>query len=411
MICASCLAKKLVGSFERCVVKKSPEDYVFLNDTFTELSRYTDGDVCTECGQTIAENEVCYDEELMVNETAKNVGKMLTQKICCCEQCGAGTVIDDYGWALRKSCIDDEEREEAEKELSRLTTSEPLEDLFWDYFEDDCWIDQLSIIASNTYCPNCLNGYGIDYDDKIDYGELNQYTEVYTKSDLDDFNKKFYGEEEDESPERLLEDIVNSFEYEEIRKMVEDYISGEKVLPTLSKLEKYINKLFEEKFFYVLSEGRLVYRARPNEKLELFQTTDMWEPPNDKATQGRYNEEGASVLYCANCIDALRLEVKDKGSGYTVGKFEINKDMLLMPINRIFSGEYAEYVISEDLTDTPKGKKSYLLTNLISLMCKKAGYDGVAYTSVKCDQYVNYALFCKYTRGKEISCIGVIGIM
>lgn len=407
MICASCLAKGLVGSLEKCIVKATPKDYGYLNDIYDELRDCSKGNYCSLCGHIIDKNEICYNEYALVEKTITSVGEMLSQKILYCEQCGVGEILDDYSWSVRKSCDDEEEREEIESDLSRLDTSEPIEDLFWNYFEGDCWVDYLSDIASNMYCPNCMNGSGENYEDKTNYGEFDQYTEVFTKSDVDEFNYRFYGLKNDLSPDELLENLANNFEYEEIRKITKDYIDGEKSTLALKKLEEYIRDLFEKHFYYVLAKKRQVYRTRPNEKEEPFDAGEMWEPPF--ASQGRYNEKGVSVLYCANCIDAVKAEVDDKGKGYSIGKFVVNKDMRLFPVNRIFLGKYAEYVISDDSAKTTKGdKKSYMLTNLVSSMCQRVGYDGVAYMSVKKCDYVNYALFNNFVKGKDINCIGVI---
>ena len=77
-------------------------------------------------------------------------------------------------------------------------------------------------------------------------------------------------------------------------------------------------------------------------------------------------------------------------------------------MNWIFSGKYAEYVVSDDEIETIKGKKSYLLTNLISAICEHVGYDGIVYLSTKDENFVNYALFGNYIKGKEITCVGII---
>lgn len=404
MICASCLANTLMGKFENSIVKGEPRDSVYFNCAIKNVMQKSNGGICSSCGRRLEYGESCYKENDVVEHSVNQVAKMLTSKVSCCTLCGIGVIYDDYSWSLRKSCEDEEEREKTEEELEYLNTAESIEDLFWHYFDNDCWCQLIPEIAKRMYCPNCGNGSGIDYDDKVDYGSFDQYSEIYTKKDERRFNKCFYGDECFD-PDDELEKIVDSFTYDELRSITDDYLNDIVNSSGIRKLEKYIGSLFKDEFWYTLSKDRIIYRSRAKEKSKHYY--DMWEPPAGMAYQGRYNEKGISVLYCSNCIDATKVEVTDKGYGFAIGKFLIKKEMLLFPVENVFLGNYAEFVISSGGPLTKKGKKSYLMTNLISAICRKNGYDGVVYSSVKRNEFTNYALFCKYDRGRELSCIGV----
>ena len=407
-ICSSCLSQSLIGSFERNIVKKYPGGYRFLNKAIDSLYFFPDSKLqCAICNRTIEVREVCYEKDLIEEQAISNVAEMLNPKIACCSECNTGLLYEDYSWSLRKMCEDDEEKEQAEKQIENLNCADTIESLFWEFFDDDCWIDHISGIASNMYCPSCGNGKGIDYDEKINHGTFDQYSEIYTTDDISAFNHMFFGDDIHESDE-VIDNIANAFEFNEIKQMVEDYIAGVSVGEEIVKLEQSINQMYNNGLYYVLDKGRVVYRARPKQKNIEFHEHNMWEPPYGAASQGRYNESGISVLYCSNCICAVKVEVMEQGYGYSIGKFLINKEFLLFPIDYVFSGEYAQFIVSDDAIDTIKGKKSYLLTNLVSAICKKIGYDGISYLSVKDERYVNYALFCKYEKGRELDCIGVL---
>ena len=239
MICASCLVNTLVGSFERSVVINEPNNSEFINETINNLSSQVYSRKCDHCGRRFKKNETKYDEQDVINQVVSHVGDMLTDKILCCSQCGTGTTFEDYSYSLIRMCEDAEERKEAERELARLNTSETIAELYWNSLDGDEWLEYLPQIASCISCPNCGNGSGENYGEKIDYGTFDEYSEIYTKSDVDRFNDLFYGEE-DETPDQVLENIIDTFTYEEIRQITEDYIQGKTNSTLITKLEKYI---------------------------------------------------------------------------------------------------------------------------------------------------------------------------
>lgn len=138
----------------------------------------------------------------------------------------------------------------------------------------------------------------------------------------------------------------------------------------------------------------------------------MWEPPINCASHGRYNDIGTSIFYCANNIDVIKKEVslQDSDSIYNIGKFIINSPRCLFPINYVFSGDYSG-LIEEEVPISQQSdtfKQQYVLCNIVSAICANVGYDGIVYKSTKDKLSVDYALFCKFEKGKDIECIDVV---
>ena len=403
MLCSSCLSDTLLGKFEKNIACVNPRDDASLKELFDgAMTIHLEGR-CSVCNRSIVVGETAYIEENdLIELITKYVGALFTSKIVCCEQCETGDFFSMYRHSVLKSCDDKEEELAVLNDLRRLETSECIEDLISDYFSDDSWLDYYQQIAMNMYCPNCQNGSGIDYDEKIDYGTFDQYTEIYTQIDQNEFNHIFFGDALLPSDD-YIDRICNRFTLEELSQIVNDYLDGKSMSPIIQQLEKYIASLFNLGLFVELSPNRVLYRTRKHEEnIAGYSSDDLWEAPAGKALQGRYNKANVSVLYIANSIDAIKEEVpRGENEIYSIGKFLINTALNCFPINAVFTGAYADFISKKKSTD----KREYILTNLVSPMCEKIGYDGIAYYSTQKKEYVNYAIFCKYTRGKELSCI------
>lgn len=403
MICSSCLASTIAGKLEMSIACSIPRDYRYLNEFFKKLKLDDGKGICSVCRRPIIQNEPSYAEgQTLIDNVIEEVGKVLTNKIVCCEQCDVGETYESFSHSLMKSCDDVEEFNESMNYLTKLKSSRSIEDLIGEYFDDDCWLPYLIDIAEKIYCPNCGNGSGENYDEKINYGVFDQYTEVYTKDDRTLFNSKFYGDEFD-NPNEFIENICEQFSMDEISSIVENYNIGI-TIPEVLKLEQFIKTLFDSGFLYKLNADRLLYRARPIDSGKKYTPSEMWEPPIGMASRGRYNKAGWSVLYCSNSVIAVKAEVKKEvDSVYSIGKFLVNESMILFPINAVFAGAYADYISKKE----SPSKKEYVLTNLVSSICQRVGYNGIVYCSVREKDYLNYALFCTFTKGKELDCIDV----
>ncbi|MCI8844747.1 MAG: hypothetical protein HFF08_11800 [Oscillospiraceae bacterium] len=111
--------------------------------------------------------------------------------------------------------------------------------------------------------------------------------------------------------------------------------------PVFEKLEKFIENLYKQMKWYILSENRIIFRTRTASIGKLLAKEELWEPPYGVSSHGRYNDIGASVLYCANNKDVIKKEIAlQSGYNYNIAKFILYKDMRLFPINNVFSGEF-----------------------------------------------------------------------
>ena len=196
-----------------------------------------------------------------------------------------------------------------------------------------------------------------------------------------------------------------NFSIEELNDLKNDYINNKIYIsrnPYFCKLENRIRKWFkDDKFIYKMSKDRLLYRTRVVDKDKIVHKEDLWAPPAEFANQGRFNDIGTSVLYCSNDKSILEKEVPIKEDDIgkkkrILVKIISNKVLNLFPINYIFGkDEGFNGLISDDGNDFTAAviKKHYIISNIVSAICCKIGYDGIVYKSVKCGEYINYAIF------------------
>lgn len=415
MICMNCEANKMLRIFEEYIISSAPNDFEEITkifDCFMEKAK-SDGRCC-ECGRKIVLGEMVLEDDSYIENILKYFSGKVMKSIECCERCGQGQDIQSIWFAMQR--IFNEEDENPEEMFEEYNTSSTIEELLYEVFagKEDEWEDFFDNIVEKIECPKCGSGSGIDMDEKIDYGKFDRYTDIYTKYDIDLFNHKFYGDALIEAAD-CANDLARECSLEELVDLKNDYIENKVFVcrnKTFRKLEDVITKLYTEEMYYELSVGRMVYRARPSKTEELLNKDELWEPPINCASHGRYNDIGTSLLYCANNIDVIKQEVSlsDDNDIYSIGKFAINTPRHLFPINFVFEGEYsglvdAEVPISEQ---NDKFKQKYVICNIVSAICAKVGYDGIVYRSTKDRTSVDYALFCNFQKGIDIECIDVI---
>lgn len=77
----------------------------------------------------------------------------------------------------------------------------------------------------------------------------------------------------------------------------------------------------------------------------------------------------------------------------------------LFPVNNMIGASF-DKLVSEEVPAsqrTLKIKKQYILTNLLSVVCEKVGYDGIVYCSTKEKTSVDYVWYNKHC-SKRKSC-------
>lgn len=414
MICSNCNEYELFLNFEEFLLSNSLENYNDFEEIHEQCIYISEEDFnCDNCKNVVLEGESYIGDKGEFHEIIfKYLAEIIMKNIACCTECGQGGEIQSLRGSI-KSCYYDED-DNPEDIFERLDTARTIKDVIYDVFgfRENFWYDYYENIVKFIQCPICPNGSGPNYDDKIDYGEFNLYTNVYTNYDLDQFNHNFYGDELKDIYMDISE-LAKNFSFDELVSIKNDYINNKTIPeenPLLHKLELFIKELFTNKKYYILPKDRLVFRTRTSPKGKALTKTDLWEPPCNAVSHGRYNDIGVSILYCANNRNGIKKEIKlHDGHMYNIAKLMIYKPMFLFPINHIFNKDFSGLIdetIPNNEADIPF-KQQYIFSNIVSAICFKTGYDGIAYRSTKDFISTNYALFCKYNKEKDIDIINI----
>lgn len=162
--------------------------------------------------------------------------------------------------------------------------------------------------------------------------------------------------------------------------------------------EFYIGDLLNNP--YIL-EDKIYYRARINEKNEVFKNEELCAPPQEKCNYGRLNPKGIRYLYLSSEIKTCVSEVRPWiGSVVEIGKFTIkdNKKLIIkdfIPRDEEETHNRAIYnlknVLNEKFSKPVSGSNSdldYLVTQCIAEYIRDYDktidgkpYDGIAYES------------------------------
>jgi hypothetical protein len=174
-----------------------------------------------------------------------------------------------------------------------------------------------------------------------------------------------------------------------------------------------------------------LYRARvfqSDEKLYhalTYPAQQIGPPPQEYAFAGRMNPHGKSVFYGSNIPSVSLSEVRPPVGAYVViAKFDILRQLRLLDIEAIKVGEIKgsifdpRYKITlekfnflRELAYTltfpvmPDDREDYLISQAISEFLaeeKHLGIDGVIFSSVQSDNAINFVLFNKASRVKDI---------
>jgi len=410
MICQCCKKFGFFDEVEHYFVKSNlynPLDY-FSKYAFKNIE---DDLLCDNCGARILLGDLYYEEEDLIEEAKNNLFSELANVVMlnieACEQCEHGNLIEDIRHSIEE--VFDEEDEEPGTIYEEYNSSTELNDLIWEVtgFYDKYYEDILNYIS----CLHCKNGSGDDYEDKFKYGRFNRYTEVYTKEDIAHFENKFYGETFIEIKHEI-ERIADVCNFEEFEKLKEDFLKNPLFISknnTFESIYNLLKKLYVQGNYLLLHESKRVYRTRINEDERLFPSEKMWEAPITKTCQNRYNMSGLPVLYCANSKEVLYKEVPNTtDKGYTFATMRLLKPFKMFKINAVFGYQFQGFIEEPVPQDSENNgfKTQYIMTNIMALITKEAGFDGIVYLSVKDKNYINYTFF-QYEKNSEIEIIDI----
>lgn len=417
MICSNCDKYKLLLYLEKYIVSNRPTDYDIIEticNDFIEIEE--ESFECEECSNKVVKGEsYILDEDGVSKIIFEYIANQIMENISCCTECGMGADIQGLYPSINSVFYDEDD--DPREIFDDLDTASTVEDIMNDFLADneqswEFWETYYEYIVKFIQCPKCSNGSGIDMDEKIDHGEFNLYTEVYTESDIDKFNHDFYGDDLDEVKVNISE-IAEMFTLDELVALKNSYIQNRTFIAidqSFQKLEMFINKLFTKEIYYILSKNRLVFRTRPSSNTEKLTKEELWEPPYERASHGRYNDIGTSLLYCANNRDIVKKEVSlSNGETHNIAKFIIHESKKMFPINYIFNSEF-EGLIDEAVSLEESSilfKQQYILSNIVAAICNNVGYDGIVYRSTKDNISIDYALFCKYEKNVDLEVLDV----
>jgi hypothetical protein len=404
MICQNCKKFEFFNELEHYFVKSNlckPLEY--FSEYATENCE--ENLVCDNCGEEILVGDLYYEDEGLIEDAKddlfKELAKVVMLNIAACEECEHGQLLSDIRYRVNKTF--NEEDESAADIYKRFHSSTELNDLIYNVTGFDDYYEE---IVNHISCPHCRNGSGENYDEKFDHGRFNLYTEVYTNEDIAYFEEKFYGEAYVEIKHEI-ERIADVCSYEELERLKQEFLNNPIFISrdsTFEKIYKLLKRLYKQKNYLLLHKSMRLYRARVNEGTELFPADKMWEAPVEKTRQNRYNLSGLPVLYCANSKDVLYKEVPDpENKGYTFANMRLLKPYKMFKINAVFGYKFHGF-IEEPVPKNCENnafKTQYIMTNIIALITKEIGFDGIVYLSVKDKRYINYAVF-NYDKNSEI---------
>lgn len=182
----------------------------------------------------------------------------------------------------------------------------------------------------------------------------------------------------------------------------------------------YINedilKLFIRCVCKTYRAGSIFYRARISYDAGGYSVDDMYAPPRGKATAGRANPDGISMLYLADQVKTTLYEIRAGVYDYvTIGTFELLEDIEVINLADIdkISPFFAANaygidflrqavnadnlkVISNEIAKPLRRHDSsldYLPTQYISDFIKSKTYAGIEYASTMCPGGINTAIF------------------
>jgi hypothetical protein len=186
----------------------------------------------------------------------------------------------------------------------------------------------------------------------------------------------------------------------------------------LDKLNSLLNRYEQQ-----IPKGKKYYRTRISKDINGFSTSEMKNPPPEKAKAGRANPLGISYLYISNEIKTTLYEARASLYDFvTVGEFRLTEDIKVInlrgdtfdPIYLAEQGELEEFMIHlpfitklEQELSKPRRRSDneldYLPTQYLSEFIKSMGFDGVEYQSSFYHEGYNLAIF----NPKKFECIKV----
>jgi len=247
-------------------------------------------------------------------------------------------------------------------------------------------------VITHLHCPGCGHS-------NFELGEIIGLQTQYEREIEDQYKKakKLYGKQ--------IKEFEKHLEYS----------------PMLGFQHKFGRKLYREIKANNLPHTQVVgeyFRARKVQSSEVYTSTKMYNAPNGKTMEGRFNHAGQSYLYLASEKEvALREVASDKDSMLVwCQQFELIKkvknildlsfewsEMSALTSSLLLSLKMYEAIDKSD-GNIDYWRPDYFLTRYIMDCAKSEGYNGIKYNSTKAYTGHNIVLF--YPEKLSIKTVG-----
>ena len=137
-----------------------------------------------------------------------------------------------------------------------------------------------------------------------------------------------------------------------------------------------------------------LYRGRINPKNQdrFLAKKEMWAPPEEKASQSRFNFFGESVLYTSDKKDGVidELGITDNVN-HRIIEINLIKNLTLLDLTETKCPIFNSCLQRSD--SNTSFKIEYVIPNFFAQCCKLHRINGIKYRSTMNDEAINYAIF------------------
>lgn len=144
------------------------------------------------------------------------------------------------------------------------------------------------------------------------------------------------------------------------------------------------------------------FLSRYKNGFEGFDAKNSSAPPFDYATSGRCNPENVSFLYASDDKHTATAEVRPYiRSAVSIATLTVKRDLKLVDFYyesneqgvRTIDNNFFEQMRTEFSRLNKGVKEEYLITQYLSLLAKKQGFDGIRFRSSLVEKGINYVIF------------------
>ncbi|KUP21137.1 RES domain-containing protein [Paenibacillus sp. DMB5] len=354
--------------------------------------------ICKRCNKGLLGGELYFkdstEHDRFVQVVSEALASKISKEIYCCGNC-TGYTLEKHIYNVNQG------------EPYNLINEDRYGSFIASYLEDNDLPEHIiDMVSKLLVCQEC--GYGSPrylYGDPKNYYRFDMWDKIYFEKEVEDF----FGWDIIQFA-RKFEITISDYELEEFKELLKKQPMLGLTNESGKKLYDAIKQSFFSKEFVVLPNNKSLFRGRVRHQDEKpYLEHEFWSPPQGKATHGRYNTIGKSVLYCSDQKEVLAYELHPTNTQIIdIVSFEVNSELKLFDMDNAF--EKFEGFIATPNSESNLLKQVYLFTNFIGSCCEEVGYDGVKYSGVgSVDlKYTNYALFENEKLRTILNIVGIV---